>query len=78
MGDTKTTKNLGSTLRPISPTYLAVMRAVRNVLLDDIPAEKGGNETWSRLRWPHVEAMAARIASGRGRRKRSPTLEEAA
>lgn len=110
----KVTRNLGSTIRPISGTYrrqirslylakvsettlnderrkiledaifavendlehrsgpshpqVVTMRAIRNVLLDDIPAEKGGNETWAHIRWPHVEAMAARISSGRRRR----------
>ena len=37
---------------------VAVMNAVRNVLLDDA----GVNETVPGLRWPHVEAMAARMA----------------
>lgn len=120
MSTTKTTKNLGSTLRFISGTYrrqirtlylatytettlnderrkalenaifavenelehrspthpqVAIMRAVRNVLLDDIPAHLGGNESRPGLRWPHVEAMAAKIAGRRGQRRR---VQEAA
>lgn len=125
MGNAKVTKNLGSTLRPISGTYrrriralylakvsetslndarrkvledaifdvehelehrsvgsggsahaqVASMRAVRNVLLDDVPVVLGGqsepttNPTYDILRWPVVEAMAARIAGGRRRRR---------
>jgi hypothetical protein len=38
---------------------VAVMRAVRNVLLDETPASAGGNEVRPGLAWPHVDRVAA-------------------
>ncbi len=108
MRRTVATKNLGSTLRPLSPTFkrairerysgptrltpearrelvgaifevendlehrqpkhpqVALMRAVRNVLLDDL----GENEPQPGLRWPHIEAVEAVIREKR--RKGNP------
>lgn len=54
-----------------------VMNAVRNVLLDDVGSDTpgyvttDGNEVASpKLRWPHVEAMAARMAPRRAVRSK--------
>lgn len=38
---------------------VTTMRCIRNVLLDEVPASMGGNETHEHLRWPLVEAVAA-------------------
>lgn len=45
---------------------VAVMRAVRNVLLDEIPIGMGGNETHPHLRWPQHDAVRSVMHSRRG------------
>lgn len=53
---------------------VAVMNAARNGLLDEISVGMDGNETHSRLRWPHVEAVAAVMHSRRGGGRGRPFL----